>query len=233
MATITTLNNNIPGVTFRETINSNFTSLNNGKAETSAVTSVEARVTVNEGDIETLQTDLTEGIDTLTTVTNTNTSNITTLQNEVETLQDDVAALTYPTISVYSGTLGAQSVVVDTPEILSCMTGTLVNSDNTIFDKVANTITILEAGIYKICGTLNISAPINDLLKITTYVDNLPTSFSATAIGRGNGVPVTISFTGMSAYSVNDELELWVESSGTSVTVETFTMVLEKTQFTL
>lgn len=103
MATITDLQNEMTGLTFRTTLNNNFDNLNNDKAETTHThagvytpvadtTALDARVTTNEGDIATNSASITalEGLSTYdyatisnVTVTNDVYENILTLTTPI------------------------------------------------------------------------------------------------------------------------------------------------------
>ena len=63
MAIITTLLNNVTGLSFRQTLNDNFANLNNDKAETTVTDSLNTRVTSVESDITTNTTSI-SGLDT-------------------------------------------------------------------------------------------------------------------------------------------------------------------------
>jgi hypothetical protein len=69
VATITTLLNNITGLSFRQTLNENFVNLNADKAELTSLTALDNRITTNENDITTIEQD------------------VTSLQSSVSTLQ--------------------------------------------------------------------------------------------------------------------------------------------------
>jgi len=76
MATINTLNNGVTGLSFRQTLNDNFSNLNDSKVELSAVNSLDTRLTTAESEINSL--------DTATTALDLSLSS---LETDVETLQ--------------------------------------------------------------------------------------------------------------------------------------------------
>ena len=87
MATINTLNNGVTGLSFRQTLNDNFSNLNDSKVELSAVNSLDTRLTTAESEISSL--------DTATTALDLSLSS---LETDVETLQG-FHSFNYETVS--------------------------------------------------------------------------------------------------------------------------------------
>jgi hypothetical protein len=108
MATITELQNNISGLSFRTTLNNNFANLNNDKAETATVMAVDNRLVSAEADIVSLdtRTTSTEGAvvnntASINTLEEKESYNYTTLQNFTvpNSTYVDVINDTYPSLS--------------------------------------------------------------------------------------------------------------------------------------
>jgi hypothetical protein len=127
MATITDLQNNISGLSFRTTLNDNFDNLNNDKAEVTAVTGINTRLVGAEADIT--------SIDTRVTAAENAIVNSTVSINDLEALQ----SFNYTTIQNYTvPTTTYSNVISDTYSSLEAGTYLLtlsmmytLNSNNT------------------------------------------------------------------------------------------------------
>lgn len=122
-----------------------------------------------------------------------------------------------------------QTVVEDTPEKLVWMTQVYVGLGDDMEENIStNEITILNSGTFKLGGTINTHSPINDVVSITLYVNGNPTPLKSEVIGRGDNTTSTFVYFGAVGLNSADVITLWVESTGTEVTVDAASVVLEK-----
>jgi hypothetical protein len=142
---------------------------------------------------------------------------------------------TVPTLSVLSVTsngLPLQTLVPDTATVLNYMETDLVDIGTGISHTLGTSHMLINtAGIYKIFGTVNLMAPVNDIIDIELYVDNLPTGFKASSIGRGTSSIVSFQHAFLSQFNINDDIDLYITSSGTEVTVTSSTITVESTEY--
>lgn len=193
----------------------------------------ETRITTNTSDISDLDTRLTSAeADIVSNSTNisTNTTDIA----DHETRLTDIESVTQTAVSVKAVNPPAQTLVPDTPTKLEWMETLIVDSGNgsISYDLGANEFYINADGIYKVYGVVTFVAPVNDILTIELYVDNLPTGFKTTHNGKGNTETITASWTGIEQFSVNDEISLYVESDGDEINITYANLSIEKTSYT-
>jgi len=158
----------------------------------------------------------------LTTQQNINTGKITAL----ETIHTDHV------LSVASNGLPLQVLVSGVPEKLLYMETDLVDVGTDISHTlVSSDIVINTLGIYKVFGAISLIAPVNDIVDIELYVNNLPTGFMVSAIGRGAGSIITLNNSFMTQFAAADDIHLYVTSTGTEVTISSATLTIEKTGY--
>lgn len=135
-----------------------------------------------------------------------------------------------PLICVASGVKSLQTLVADTPEKLEWMDSFVVDSGGSDISAVLldNQFTILTTGIYKITEVISFIAPVNDIVSLGLYIDNLPTGESNSTIGRGTDYPVTLSCSFTASFSTSDEIDIFVTSDGTAITLQSSNVTLEK-----
>ena len=218
--------------------NVNAVSSVNGQTGVVSVTTV-AESALNKIDIATntaalVQANIDIGTNTAQLAINTpaiatNGSNITALDVRLtaeETKVDDVISI------VTTSPMTEQILAPNVPEKLEWMTTALVDSGTAISHSIANdNILINETGIYKVYGVITTLAPINDLVDIELYIDNLPTGFMSSCIGRGTNSPVTFTYAFMSSFAINDDINLYVTSTGISITLQSASVTVEKTNY--
>lgn len=161
---------------------------------------------------------------------------IDTIQSDINTIEGRVTVLEEShidnVVSIYSGPRATQVLIPDTAEVLEWMDTAIVDIGTSItHNLLSHNITVVDAGVYKVFGTISITAPLNDIVEIELYIDNLPTGFIASAIGRGNTSIVTFTNAFMNRFLVNDEITLYVKSTGSSITLHSSTMTVEKTSY--
>jgi len=149
------------------------------------------------------------------------TAQVTALDNM---LQPD------PLICISGTVKSAQTLVAGVPEQYEWMDAFVVKSGGTDISAVLvnNQFTVLTAGIYKVMGAISFTAPVNDIVDVELYTDNIPSGASSATIGRGTGNVVTLTYTSIMALSINDEVELFVTSDGVEVTAQAANVTLEK-----
>lgn len=211
MASITTLLNNITGLSYRTTINDNFANVNNELVSTTAAAG-------------TITTDITN-LDTRVT---TNETAIATHTDEINSLSENNHA-----ISIASGVRAEQTLTPTVAEKLEWMATALVDAGSTSisYDIPNNNILISSAAVYKVYGVVTAILPINDICEIELYIDNLPTGFKTSCIGRGVDSSVTFNYSFMNDFIVNDDINLYVKSTGTSITLQSSSVTIEKTNY--
>ncbi len=174
-------------------------------------------------------------INVLSASTLTNTNDIAANTNNIasNTTNIDTLLLNNPLISIASGTLTTQTLEEDTPEKLLWMTTATVDDKQSALDYDLDTsdMITLESGVYKVFGVVTITAPNNDEVNIELYIDNLPTGFISSVVGRGPDLKISAVSAFMNHFSINDEITLYVTSTGTEVTVQSASMTVEKTKY--
>ena len=188
---------------------------------TSTVTdALDVRVTDVETKTDFISVTANADLDVLSAEVTLNTASIDALSNG-----EDI-------VSVMSGPKTVQTVVADTAEILDYMTSTVANVGTSITHDVnTDAMLVVEAGVYEVFGTINITAPINDIVDIEMYIDNLPTGFKASSIGRGSVITMAFTNTFMYGFSANDDIHLYVTSTGTEITLQSASMTVKKTKY--
>ena len=159
-----------------------------------------------------------------------NTESIGVIDERVVTLENYTDnAISIATLSP----IEAQTLIANTPEKLEWMTTAIVSAGGTSisYDIPTDNILVQEAGIYKLYGVVSGVAPINDIVDIELYIDNLPTGFSSSCVGRGDGSSVTFTYSFMTPFAVNDDINLYITSTGTSFTVQSASVTVEKTKY--
>jgi len=192
------------------------------------------------------QTDLQNVLDTkvnvvdiakLAHITVTQPVNLDTMESSIATNTADIAVLesiNKVAISIVStSALSTQTLTSGTAERLRWMTTALVDAGGSDISYSISTDNILigNTGIYKVYGVLSAIAPINDIVDVELYIDNLPTGFKSSCIGRGNTSAVTFVYTFMSSFAINDDISLYVTSTGTEITVQSASVTVEKTTY--
>jgi len=167
---------------------------------------------------------------------NTNITNINTHDNEITSLQSDVATLQNTAVpslvSIMSPSKGSQLLEPGVAEKLVWGDNEVVNHGVDIgWSEGGQEFTIFTDGIYKVFGVITLDAGINDIIDIELYVDNLPTGFITSAIGRGNNSKVSYPSTFLTHFNANDEIALYITSTGESIRLSSASMTVEKTQY--
>lgn len=158
-----------------------------------------------------------------------NENAITALASRVTTLE---VVTTPSVISLISTGKATQALVPGVAQKLDWMTSALVNVGTDISHTIAtNDILINTTGIYRVSGVMSLTAPINDIIEIELYIDNLPTGLKASAIGRGVGSVVNFQNAFLTSFNINDDVHLYVKSTGTEITLSSGTMSIEKTEY--
>jgi len=89
-------------------------------------------------------------------------------------------------------------------------------------------INIITSGVYKIAGTHLLEAPNGNELDFCLRINGVVKPLCATATGRGTGKTASISTQGAMILSAADVLTIWVESTGTSLTIQGSSVIIEK-----
>jgi len=166
----------------------------------------------------------------------TNNATHTTLADRVTVNEADIVVLQNnlnDALSVITtSALPTQTLVAGVPEKLEWMTTAVVDSGTAISHTIAtDDILINEAGVYKVYGVVTINMPINDIVSIELYVDNLPTGFHTAGIGRGDDATVSFNYSFMTSFAINDDINLYVTSDGVEITLHTASVTVEKTAY--
>jgi len=146
---------------------------------------------------------------------------------------DSVATLDDVALSILSaGTtseLSEQTLVAGVPEVLNWFEDVVIELGSDIaYTAIDDEINIVTTGIYKLGGAFLLDAPNGDDVDICLYINGSPTPNCGHTIGRGAGKHVSIVYYTVVALSAADDLTLWVESDGTSVTIQSCNLVIEK-----
>lgn len=167
-----------------------------------SITSIDGRVTTNETDIADHETRIT---------------NLEGQQNRA--------------VAVRGVNRPEQTLTANTPTLLEWMDSIVVNSGGTYIaaNLAQNEINILQAGVYKISGSITFTAPNNNIITLELYKDNLPTGFRFVETGKGATQTVTAAWTALESFDINDELSIYVTSTGTSITITYGNFAVEKT----
>lgn len=125
----------------------------------------------------------------------------------------------------------AQTLVASTPTKLEYMTTSLVSNGGTAMSHTLSThnIVILEAGIYRMHGSINLDIPVGDDVTVELYVNGVASGMKQSETGKNTSI--TFSYGFMNSFAINDDLTIYVTSSGTTVTVEAASVTIEKTNF--
>ena len=190
-------------------------------AATSLINSIDTQVTTN-----------TSNIASNTSQISTNSTNIATNTSDIGDIQTELA--TAPSmVSISSSTRTTQTLVADTPERLEWMSAATVDAGSADISYVLlnHQFTVLTQAKYKLTGVVSFKAPINDTVDVELYIDNVATGFVSSAIGRGDDSVLTLTYAAVAEFNVNDEIDLYVTSTGTEVTVQSANVTLEKTPY--
>ena len=150
----------------------------------------------------------------------------TTTANEVATKGDIELSI----LSAGSNDpLVAQTLVAGTPtKLVWIIDDTIKIGTDIAYNATLDNITIATSGVYKIGGAVSLEAASGDVLDIHLRVNDVETPYCNQATGKGAGKPVSISYYSAVAFNSSDVLTLYIESSGTSIEVQTANMVVEK-----
>jgi len=163
-------------------------------------------------------------------------STVSTLANRVTVTEADIATLQeqvqQASILITTATDVTQTVVPNDVEVkLNCMVNEFKKIGE-VYSLADGKISISTIGIHRFSGNLNISAPINDIVVLRMYVDSTSTPYYSTIIGRGIDVPVSVPYTSVLETTLADtEVELRVQSTGSTVKVNTFNFLIEETNY--
>jgi len=162
-----------------------------------------------------------------------NSGEITSMYIGDTTSADNVQVASDVALSILSaGTtseLSEQTLVAETPEVLNWFEDVVIELGSDIsYTAVDDEINIITTGIYKLGGAFLLDAPNGDDVDICLYINGSPTSNCGHTIGRGAGKHVVIVYYTAVALSAADDLTLWVESDGTSITIQSANLVIEK-----
>jgi len=151
---------------------------------------------------------------------------ISSLSQQVNTTPSAISIAT-------TSPLAPQVLVGDVAEKLLWMTSAVVDNGGTdiSYDIPTSSMLIESVGIYKVYGVITANIPINDICEVELYVDNLPTGFHASEVGKGTLATVTFQYSFMSSFNVNDDIHLYVKSNGTEITIHTASVTIEKTPY--
>lgn len=154
---------------------------------------------------------------------------ISVLDGRVDSLEQS----TQPSaISILSTGKPTQTLVANTAEKLEWMDSVLVDLGTDISYTVSsNDILINTAGVYRVSGVMSLTAPVNDIVEIELYIDNLPTGLKASGIGRGADSVINFQNSFLTSFAINDDVHLYVKSTGTEITLSSGTMSIEKTEY--
>ena len=159
--------------------------------------------------------------------------NIDTEMAKIALIEEDISGL-QTAISVVSATpLAEQVLVPDVAEKLVYMSDLLVDaggSDLTVTIPT-NNILVNTAGVYRVYGVISAYIPNNHVVDIELYIDNLPTGFSSSCVGKGTASRVTFTYAFMTPFIVNDDINLYVKSTGTSIEIQSASVTVEKTPY--
>lgn len=169
-------------------------------------------------------------IDAAITQVDTNTEDIVTIGGKVTTLENYANnAVSIATVSPMT----AQTLAAGIAEKLEWMTVAVVNAGGTSisYDIPTDNILIQEASVYKVFGVISGVAPINNVIDIELYINNLPTGFKSSCIGGGDSSTNTFVYSFMTSFAINDDINLYITSTGTSFTVQSASVTVEKTKY--
>lgn len=169
-------------------------------------------------------------IDAAITQVDTNTADIVTIGGKVTTLENYANnAVSIATVSPMT----AQTLAAGIAEKLEWMTVAVVNAGGTSisYDIPTDNILIQEASVYKVFGVISGVAPINNVIDIELYINNLPTGFKSSCIGGGDSSTNTFVYSFMTSFAINDDINLYITSTGTSFTVQSASVTVEKTKY--
>ena len=169
-------------------------------------------------------------IDAAITQVDTNTADIVTIDGRVTTLENYANnAVSIATVSPMT----AQTLAAGIAEKLEWMTVAVVNAGGTSisYDIPTDNILIQEASVYKVFGVISGVAPINNVIDIELYINNLPTGFKSSCISRGDSSTNTFVYSFMTSFAINDDINLYITSTGTSFTVQSASVTVEKTKY--
>ncbi len=169
-------------------------------------------------------------IDAAITQVDTNTEDIVTIGGKVTALENYAnSAVSIATVSPMT----AQTLAAGIAEKLEWMTVAVVNAGGTSisYDIPTDNILIQEASVYKVFGVISGVAPINNVIDIELYINNLPTGFKSSCIGGGDSSTNTFVYSFMTSFAINDDINLYITSTGTSFTVQSASVTVEKTKY--
>ena len=136
-------------------------------------------------------------------------------------------------VNIASGVRAPQTLVAGVPERLEWMTVATVDAGGSDISYVMpnNQFKTLTAAKYKLTGVISFTAAINDEVDVELYIDNVATGFISSAIGRGATGVFTLTYATIVEFAINDEIDLYITSSGTEITVQSANITLEKTPY--
>ena len=160
-------------------------------------------------------------MDLALTQIDTNTSSIAELQG-----------LAAAASVITTSPIAAQVLVANVPEKLNWMTTALVDEGTAItIDIPTDNLLVNESGTYRVYGVVSALVPVNNLAEIELYIDNLPTGFKSSCVGRGQNSVVTYAYSFLTPFLVNDDINLYVTSTGTEITIQSASVTVEKTNY--
>ena len=163
------------------------------------------------------------------TDTEANATAIGTLSNRVGVAE---GALVGSALSVVSNGLAVQTLTPNVAERLMHMETVVVEAGTDIaYDILTSNVSINTAGVYRVYGTFNLSAPTNNIVELELYIDNLPTGLVVSNRGMGSEYPISFTNNFMYNFDVNDDITIYVKSTGTEVTISSSTLNIEKTGY--
>lgn len=124
-----------------------------------------------------------------------------------------------------SSSLVAQTIVANTDtKLFYFSAASIMSGTDFTFDIVNQEVNIVNAGAYKLSGTISVlNGNANEIHTIIAYINGVATPMKATRTGNGEMV-----FIGASMFNDNDTLELYINSTTTSITVEFSSLIIEK-----
>ena len=95
-------------------------------------------------------------------------------------------------------------------------------------DAIKNTVTINNIGKYIIFGSIVLTGGNGDAISVRLYQNSNPTNIVSTVVSQGASKQVTLTYAGHSNLNAGDVLELYIDSTGTSIQVDYSTIVIEE-----
>ena len=121
--------------------------------------------------------------------------------------------------------LSAQTLVAGVPEILFYFSEEVIKIGSSLSSSTTTQeIFVATSGVYKIMGTVKLTdGNANEVHTITLYNNGIATPFKGSITGNGN-----IVFIGATPLSQGDDLQLYITSTSTSITVVNSSIIVEK-----